>query len=460
MGLCQGQRHCGDRAEPCQPRGHGAHRVPGPEAGRAKGVRGCPTQAMTPLPFPPRGQGGGHPLRPHTWRLVLPGPGRKDFLHPGQGTTTRRSRTPAARSRHSRAERLRQPAKPRHLAWSGAVVATSPPVPSAPALTHLAGTRLLRPDLTAWPRQPGSVGSAVVGVPEQHPRWAEGCGHARGLGCSLGAWVRRRRGARRSPRTSSGRGSQASGPASAGGRELPSPSPRRRRGEAGGGALPEPHGGLEEEPLPRQQLRASFTPENRVPALPPQPHGSGQCPGPPPTPPRAHPELTQGLPCPWGQAPPVPALAVHQHTPTHMLLSPSKDRDGDKASPKGRGRDTAGQGGAGDRQSPFHTPLTAQPWAAQTRPCLQSHADRVTDTTNTLVTPGPGCQGVTAQAVPAGWHEHLWPVQWEQQSPGSPHPPTLPSFLPWLQKIPGFYPKMPPPSVRTPPRPAPIATVP
>lgn len=63
---------------------------------------GCPTQAMTPPPFPPRGQGGRRPLRLHTRRIVLLGPGRKDFLHPGQGMTWG-IRVLAAHSHHSRA---------------------------------------------------------------------------------------------------------------------------------------------------------------------------------------------------------------------------------------------------------------------------------------------------------------------------------------------------------------------
>lgn len=85
------------RAEPCQMRvGDGC---------------GCPTQATTPPPFPARGQGGRRPLRLHTRRIVLPGPGRKDFLHPGQGMTWG-IRVLPAQSRHGRAQRLRCPAKP------------------------------------------------------------------------------------------------------------------------------------------------------------------------------------------------------------------------------------------------------------------------------------------------------------------------------------------------------------
>lgn len=41
-----------------------------------------------------------------------------------------------------------------------------------------------------------------------------------------------------------------------------------------------------------------------------------------------------------------------------------------------QGWDTAGQGGAGDRQSPFHALLTAQGRLPTPRPCPQSHADR------------------------------------------------------------------------------------
>lgn len=160
-------------------------------------------------------------------------------------------------------------------------------------------------------------------------------------------------------------GSQASGPASAGGRELPSPSPRRR-GEAGGGALPEPHGGLEEEPLPRQQLRASFTPENRVRALPPQPHGSGHDPGPP---------APQG---PLG-ARPGPAVSVeprpthsssgciHQRPFTRTLLPPcSKERDGDVAPPKHPGLGHCWAGGSWGQAEPLPRPAHGSGQAAHT----------------------------------------------------------------------------------------------
>lgn len=191
--------------------------------------QGCPTRAVTLPPLPPRGQGGRRLLQPHTRRIVLPGPGRKDFLHPGQGTT-RGSRELAACSHHGRAERLRQTAKPHHLARSRAVVAVSSPAPLAPAPTHLAGTCLLRSDLTAQPWQPGSAGSTVVGVPEQHPRQAGGCGHAGGLGCSLGAWGTQMRGARWGPRASSCQGE--------GDRGKPGLRPRQRRGP--GAAFPFP----------------------------------------------------------------------------------------------------------------------------------------------------------------------------------------------------------------------------
>lgn len=150
-------------------------------------------------------------------------------------------------------------------------MAVCPPAPLVLAPTHLAGTRLLRSDLTALPRQPSTACSVVVGVPQQHPGRAGGCGHAGGPGCSLEAWGPQGWGARSGPRASSGQGKggrrepglrprQRRGPGAA----FPFPFSPRRRGEAGGGALPEPHGGLEEEPLPRQQLRASFTPENGV----------------------------------------------------------------------------------------------------------------------------------------------------------------------------------------------------
>lgn len=162
--------------------------------------------SMTPLPLPPRGQGGGRPLQPHTQRIVLPEPGRKDFLRPGQGTTQGRW-APATCSCRGRAERLWQLAEPWHLAQHRAVVATSPPATSlALAPTHLAGTRLLRPDLTVWLRQPDGAGSTVAGVPKPHPRRAGVCGHAGEFGCSLGAWVAQRWWAWRGPRASSGQG--------------------------------------------------------------------------------------------------------------------------------------------------------------------------------------------------------------------------------------------------------------
>lgn len=121
-------------------------------------------------------------------------------------------------------------AKPDHRARSRAAVATCPPAPSALPPTHLAGTRLLRSDLTARPRQSGAAGSVFVGVPQQHPGRAGGCGHAGGPGWSLEAWGPQGRGARWGPRASSGQGK--------GGRREPGLRPRQRRGP--GAAFPFP----------------------------------------------------------------------------------------------------------------------------------------------------------------------------------------------------------------------------
>lgn len=191
--------------------------------------------------------------------------------------------------------------------------------------------------------------------------------------------------------------------------------------------------------MPRQQLSASFTPENRVPGLPPQPHSSGQHSG------RAGltPSSSRTPLYPRGPDPPAPA--VHQQLLAHTLPPPSKDRNGDKAHSKCQGWDTAGLQEAADRQRLLPCPATGCPVLSS---APKSHSDRVKDT-NMLVTSGPQCWGATLQAVMVGYSD----------GSSNPQPPTLTAFFSWLQKIPGFYPKMPPPSMRT-PWPAPIATVP
>lgn len=192
---------------------------------------GCPTQATTPPPFPPRGQGGRRPLRLHTRRIVLPGPGRKDFLHPGQGMTWG-IRVPAAHSHHGRAGHSGSGARPSPTT-SPAAGPQCPRVPRPPWLWP----RLTLLELASCdPTSERGHGSRALPA-----RWLWGCPSSTQGGQGAAAM----RGGRAAPlghgdrsdgghggarghrqvRARAGEGSQASGPASAGGRELPSPSP-------------------------------------------------------------------------------------------------------------------------------------------------------------------------------------------------------------------------------------------
>lgn len=250
---------------------------------------------------------------------------------------------------------------------------TPPPLPPRGRRTLSASSCTARPEghpPPCWPRAGlGTTGTAAVPGerPCRHrprgphrrgrhsPRWnpapaaaltarrgSADAGQSRGWAVGLGGSPRAqtRRGARRA---SSGRGEggwcgagvgvalgagPAAPPAPGPGAAFPTAAGRR---EAGGGALPEPHGGLEEEPLPRQQLRASFTPENRARRCLQPPHGAGQGAGPPTAPcrPPAHTGFRSLALARW--AGPFPG-AAQQHG--HRTLLPTCGHvDGDKGPP-------------------------------------------------------------------------------------------------------------------------------